>query len=93
MVAHLLGYGMEFANNEAWSFINVASVYWHIFQRWTHLRRAAAVDGLDQPVDETVVLEEAGQRPTLLQAYPHRGEILWGLSLYEYMWNTCRSSN
>ncbi|KAL8284673.1 hypothetical protein RB600_009207, partial [Gaeumannomyces tritici] len=85
VVAHLLGYGTEFANNEAWAFLNVSSLYWHIFRRWRHLRRAAGMDGLDEPVDETVLLEEAGQRISLVQAYPHRGEILRDLSLYEYM--------
>jgi len=85
VVAHFLGHSIEFANNEAWMFLNVSSVYWHIFRRWPHLRRAAGMDGLDQPVDETVLLEETGQRVSLVQAYPHRGEILRGLSLYEYM--------
>ncbi|EJT67974.1 hypothetical protein GGTG_14449 [Gaeumannomyces tritici R3-111a-1] len=85
VAAHLLGYGTEFANNEAWAFLNVSSLYWQIFRRWRHLRRAAGTDGLDELVDETVLLEEAGQRISLVQAYPHRGEILRDLSLYEYM--------
>lgn len=85
VVAHLLRYDMEFANNEAWTFLNVSALYWHIFRRWYHLRRAAGMDGLDEPVDETVLLEQAGQRISLVQAYPYRGEILRNLSLYEYM--------
>jgi len=32
-----------------------------------------------------LLLEEAGQRISLVQAYPHRGEILRDLCLYEYM--------
>jgi len=37
VVANLLGYGTEFANNEAWAFLNVSSLYWHIFRRRSHL--------------------------------------------------------
>ncbi|KAK5655372.1 hypothetical protein OQA88_5939 [Cercophora sp. LCS_1] len=85
VMAHLLGYGMEFENKEVWTFLNVSSLYWHIFRRWRHLQCAAGMDGLDQPVNETVLLEDAGQRISLVQAYPHRGAILWDLSLYDYM--------
>lgn len=31
------------------------------------------------------MLGEAGQRISLLQAYPHRGRLLDGLALYDYM--------
>jgi hypothetical protein len=36
-------------------------------------------------VDETVLLEEIGQRISFVQAYPHRGNVLERLSLYNYM--------
>ena len=32
-----------------------------------------------------MLLEEAGQRISFLQAYPHHGRFLQGLSLYDYM--------
>jgi hypothetical protein len=32
VVANLLGYDMEFASNSAWTFLNVSSLYWHIFR-------------------------------------------------------------
>jgi len=76
---------MEFANNEAWTFLNVLLVYWHIFWRWPHLWRVAGMDGLDQLVDEMVFLEETGQRVSFVQAYLHCGEIFQSVSLYEYM--------
>ncbi|PVH90925.1 hypothetical protein DM02DRAFT_647465 [Periconia macrospinosa] len=85
VVAHLLGYRTEFTNNKAWTFLNVGSLYWHIFRRWGHLRRAGGMEGQDGPVDETVLLEETGQRISLVEAYPHRGRLLRGLSLYDYM--------
>ena len=36
-------------------------------------------------VEETVLLEEAGQRTSFVQAYPHRGRLLQSLSFYDYM--------
>jgi hypothetical protein len=85
VVAHLLGYPTEFADNDRWTFLNVSILYWHIFRRWRHLRRASGMENVDEPVDETVLLEEAGQRISFVQAYPHRGRVLQGLSLYDYM--------
>ena len=85
VVAHLLGYKMEFTNNDAWTFLNVSSLYWHVFRRWRHLRCAGGKECLDETREETVLLEEAGQKISFPQAYPHRGRLLQGLSLYDYM--------
>ena|SRR5205814_9187759 len=43
------------------------------------------MDCLDEMGEETVLLGEAGQKVSFLQAYPHRGRLLQGLSLYDYM--------
>jgi hypothetical protein len=85
VVAHLLGYKMEFTNNNVWTFLNVSSLYWHIFRRWRHLRCADGVECPEETAEETVMLEEAGQKISFPQAYPHRGRLLQGLSLYDYM--------
>jgi len=88
VVAHLLGYKMEFSNNDAWTFLNVSCLYWHIFRRWPHLRCAGGVgdvECLEETGEETVLLEEAGQKISFPQAYPYRGRFLQGLSLYDYM--------
>lgn len=85
VVANLLGYPTEFANNDAWTFLNASSLYWHIFRRWSHLRSASGLEHVNEPMDETVLLEEAGERVSFVQAYPHRGRLLQGLSLYDYM--------
>jgi hypothetical protein len=84
VVAHLLDLGMEFTHSKSWVFLNVSSLYWEIFRRWEHLRKSAGEyhRGL---VDEAVILEHSGQRATFVQAYPHRGPCLAGLSLYDYM--------
>ncbi|KAF1807901.1 hypothetical protein P152DRAFT_469269 [Eremomyces bilateralis CBS 781.70] len=70
IIAHLLGYPTEFSSNDAWTFLNVSSLYWHIFRRWRHLRCESGIDTLDESVEETVLLHEAGERISLVQAYP-----------------------
>jgi hypothetical protein len=85
VIAHLLGYHMEFTKNNIWTFVNVSSLYWAVFRRWHHLRCASGVRNVDEEADETVLLEEAGQRISFIQAYPHRGGFLQALSLYDYM--------
>src|SRR2546421_9099564 len=85
VIAHLLGYPMEFAHNQAWTYLNVSSLYWHIFRRWRHLRNAGGMEDGSEPVDETVLLEAGGKKVSLVEAYPYRGRVLQGLSLYDYM--------
>jgi len=76
---------MEFTNNDTWTFLNVSILYWHVFRRWDHLRYAGGMEGLSEPVDETVLLEERGRKISFLEAYPHRGGLWQDLSLYDYM--------
>lgn len=85
VIAHLVGYPMEFTKNEAWTFLNTSSLYWHIFRRWPYLQRASGIDSVDENADERVLLEEGGQRIFYIQAYAYRGTVLQDLSLYDYM--------
>ncbi|CVL09413.1 uncharacterized protein FMAN_15546 [Fusarium mangiferae] len=85
VLAHFQGYETELTNSTAWTFLNVCTLYWHIFRRWPLLHRAAGGGGLDESIGETVLLGRAGQRISLLQAYPYRSQRLEGLALYDYM--------
>ncbi|KAF1807872.1 hypothetical protein P152DRAFT_485905 [Eremomyces bilateralis CBS 781.70] len=85
VVSNLLGYPREFTSNDAWSFVNVSSLYWQIFRRWPHLQRESGIDSRDEVVKETVFLHEAGVRISLVQAYPFRGRVFQELCLYDYM--------
>jgi hypothetical protein len=85
VIAHLLGYDMEFTKNNTWTFVNVSTLYWAVFRRWPHLRCASGVRSVNEGADEVVLLEEVGQRIFFIQAYPHRGRVLQRLSLYDYM--------
>jgi hypothetical protein len=84
VIANLLGYGTEFSNSDDWTYVNVSFLYWHIFRRWYHLRCASGSESTDS-VEEMVFLEKCGQRVSLVQAYEHRGAVLRGLSLYDYL--------
>lgn len=86
VMASLMGYSNEFANNDAWTFLNVSSLYWHVLRRWSHLRHACG-EGASRRLDdeENVLVEQCGERISLLQAYQHRGQVLQTLCLYDYM--------
>ena len=86
VAAHLLGYQTEFSGNAAWTFANVSVLYWHVFRRWQHLRHASGEEATDgESASDAVLVEQAGQRISYFEAYPHRGELLRGLCLYDYM--------
>ncbi len=86
VVAHLLGYPSEFSSSSAWAYLNTSVLYWHIFRRWRHLRRASgATASGDAAVDESIVVEEAGHRLGHVEAYHHRGALLSHLCLYDYV--------
>ncbi|KJZ68635.1 hypothetical protein HIM_11974 [Hirsutella minnesotensis 3608] len=85
VVAHLLGYTSEFTNASAWAYLNVSVLYWHVFRRWRHLRQESGTAIADASVDESIVVEEAGQRISFAEAYHHRGDVLRGLCLYDYV--------
>ncbi|KJZ70154.1 hypothetical protein HIM_10462 [Hirsutella minnesotensis 3608] len=83
VVAHLLGYPAEFTNSSAWAYLNTSLLYWEVFRRWRHLREASGAAAMDDTLDESVVVEEAGLRISHVEAYQHRGELLKGLCLYD----------
>ncbi|KJZ68166.1 hypothetical protein HIM_12443 [Hirsutella minnesotensis 3608] len=85
VVANLLGYATELTNSSAWAFLNVSLLYWQVFRQWPHLRREGGAAVVDGSVDESILVEEAGQRICRVEAYRHRGDVLQGLCLYDYV--------
>ncbi|KAM4062371.1 endonuclease-reverse transcriptase domain-containing protein [Hirsutella rhossiliensis] len=77
-VVALLGSPAEFTNSSAWAYLNTYLLYWHVF------RQESGVGVTDDPLGESVVVEEAGPRISHVEAYQHRGERLRGLCLYDY---------
>ncbi|KAM4061856.1 PIF1-like helicase [Hirsutella rhossiliensis] len=87
VVAHLLGHPSEFSGSSAWAYLNVSVLYWHVSRLWRHLRQqsgTAAVEDVSV-ADESVVVEQAGERISFAEAYHHRGHVLRGLCLYDYV--------
>ncbi|XP_044716538.1 PIF1-like helicase domain-containing protein [Hirsutella rhossiliensis] len=83
VIAHLLGYPAEFSSGSAWAYINANQLYWAVFRRWRHLRRASGAEATGDAPDETVVVEEAGLR--ILSSRPTgTGRAPAGLCLYDY---------
>ncbi|KAH8755992.1 hypothetical protein F5883DRAFT_718597 [Diaporthe sp. PMI_573] len=68
VVAHLLGYPVEFTNSRSWAYLNVSLLYWHVFRRWRHLRHESGAVDSDALADESVVIEEAGQKISFAEA-------------------------
>ncbi|KAJ6437585.1 membrane protein [Purpureocillium lavendulum] len=85
VIADLLGYPAEFTNSSAWAYLNTSLLYWHVFRRWGHLRRASGAAATDDALDDSVVVEEAGLRVSHVEAYQHRGDLLRRLCLYDYI--------
>lgn len=85
VVAHLLGYGTEFTNNAAWTFLNLCSLYWRIFRRWRLLQETAEKELLDEQREESVAIDAAGQKISLLDSYFYRGRILKDIALCDYL--------
>ncbi|KAM4066668.1 ATP-dependent DNA helicase PIF1 [Hirsutella rhossiliensis] len=54
VVAHPLGYPIEFSSGAAWAYVNVNQLYWAaVFRRWRHLRRASGAEATGDAPDET----------------------------------------
>lgn len=84
VIADLLGYPTELTNTSAWAFLNVSVLYWQVFRQWPHLRKVSAATA-DGCVDESILVQEAGQRICRVEAYCYRGDALRGLCLYDYV--------
>ncbi|EXU94845.1 helitron helicase-like domain protein [Metarhizium robertsii] len=86
VVANLLGYPTEFTGVQAWTFLNVSLLYWHIVKQWHHqqLSNGHGDVGVGN-VDEAITVEEAGRRLSYVEAYGQRGNLLSPLCLYDYM--------
>ncbi|KJZ68887.1 hypothetical protein HIM_11720 [Hirsutella minnesotensis 3608] len=85
VIADLLGYPAEFTDSSAWGYLNTSLLYWHVFRRWRHLRQASGAAAANDTLDDSIVVEEAGLRISHVEAYQHRGELLRGLCLYDYI--------
>ena len=82
----LLDYPTEYCSvqDKNWSYLNLNIVFWTVFNRWSYLRSLAAVGGNQVNEGDHVAFTGTGRRLSIVEAYPHRGEVLAHLCLYEY---------
>ena len=85
VITYLLDYNTEFTNNNMQIFLNVSTLYQHIFQQQCHLWYIVGVEYLDKTAEETVLLKKTRQRISFLQVYLYCGRLLQGLLLYNYI--------
>lgn len=84
--SHLLDYPTEYCSvqDKNWSYLNLNIVFWAVFNRWSYLRTLAAGGGDQVSGGDHVVFTGSGRRLSIVEAYPHRGDSLGHLCLYEY---------
>jgi hypothetical protein len=82
----LLDYPTEYCSvqDKNWSYLNLNIVFWTVFNKWLYLRNLTAAGGDQVDGGDHVAFTGSGRRLSVLDAYPHRGELLSHLCLYEY---------
>ncbi|KAF6804548.1 hypothetical protein CPLU01_16050, partial [Colletotrichum plurivorum] len=83
--ASLLGYNNSYSSERAWVSIHANSAYWAVFRCWPGLRRAAGPEAAGRAGPDTIGLGGNGYNLPRLDAYAHRGPLLEGLCLYEWL--------
>lgn len=81
----MLGYNNSYSSERAWVSIHANSAYWAVFRRWPGLRRAAGPEAAGRAGPDTIGLGGNGYNLPRLDAYAHRGPLLEGLCLYEWL--------
>ncbi|KAM4063272.1 PIF1-like helicase [Hirsutella rhossiliensis] len=69
VIAHLLGYPAEFSSGSAWAYVNVNQLYWAVFRRWRHLRRASGAEATGDAPDETALRRPGSGATVCLDGY------------------------
>ncbi|KAM4061853.1 PIF1-like helicase [Hirsutella rhossiliensis] len=69
VIAHLLGYPAEFSSGSAWAYVNANQLYWAVFRRWRHLRRASGAEATGDAPDETALRRPGSGATVCLDGY------------------------
>ncbi|KAM4061761.1 PIF1-like helicase [Hirsutella rhossiliensis] len=56
-------YPAEFSSGSAWAYVNANQLYWAVFRRWRHLRRASGAEATGDAPDETALRRPGSGRP------------------------------
>lgn len=84
VLTYLLGFGTDFSKVRNWTWLHLNTLYWACAREWAGLREAVSALG-GETYAENLYFFQNGIRLPYLQAYKHRGPVLEGLCLYEYL--------
>ncbi|KNB04789.1 hypothetical protein FOXG_19407 [Fusarium oxysporum f. sp. lycopersici 4287] len=84
VLGYLLGFGTDFTNVPAWTWVHINSLYWACAKQWPGLKEALLALGRD-PQPDNIYFQTDGFKLPYLEAYKHRGPILQELCFYDYM--------
>lgn len=84
---HILGYDMYYSSNAKWRWLHCETLYFAVRRQWPYLRQLAAeaTDGDIEPAaEENMSYSAKGIKPSIINAYLHRGPVFEDLCLYDY---------
>ncbi|KAL6406058.1 hypothetical protein AUP68_10619 [Ilyonectria robusta] len=84
VLGYLLGFGTDFTNVPAWTWVHLNSLYWACARQWPGLKEALLALGRE-PRPGNIYFQADGFKLPYLEAYKHRGPILQDLCFYDYM--------
>ncbi len=84
VLGHLLGFGTDFTNVEAWTWTHLDSLYWACARQWSALNIALSTIGREVYSDN-VYFKADGFKLSYLEAYKYRGPSLQALCFYDYV--------
>ncbi|KAM4061528.1 PIF1-like helicase [Hirsutella rhossiliensis] len=62
-------YPAEFSSGSAWAYVNANQLYWAVFRRWRHLRRASGAEATGDAPDETALRRPGSGATVCLDGY------------------------
>lgn len=84
VLGYLLGFGTDFTDVPAWTWVHLNALYWACAKRWPGLKEVLSAIG-QEPQPDNVYFQASGVRLSYIEAYTNRGPILQDLCLYDYM--------
>jgi hypothetical protein len=85
VLSYLLGFGTDFTNVPAWTWVHLNALYWACARQWLSLGEALSRHLGRDPQPENIYFQADGLKLPYLEAYRHRGPILQDLCFYDYM--------
>jgi hypothetical protein len=85
VLGYLLGFGTDFTNVHAWTWVHLNSLYWACAKQWPALTTALSRHLDQEPPDGNIYLRADGFKLPYIEAYKHRGPVLHEICFYDYL--------